>query len=70
MNFVIIAGLMYSCDTRTPCFTENTDAHGFYYEQPDPQKYIQCDQFGKCHPEECPGILVWSQAIHGCDHRK
>ena len=66
MEFVTIADFVYNCDTRTPCFKENMDAHGYYYEQPDQQEYIQCDNFGKCHPQECQGTLVWNQAIHTC----
>jgi len=63
---VMLVGLMYSCDARTPCFKQNTDAHGFYYEQPDPQKYIHCDNFGVCNLKECGQTLVWSQTVHVC----
>ena len=33
--------------------------NGFYYEQPDPNKYIQCDDFGKCTDKHCSLGLVW-----------
>ncbi|KAI0217320.1 hypothetical protein LSAT2_030827 [Lamellibrachia satsuma] len=55
----------YNCDTRNPCFKTNTDAHGFYFEQPDPHRYIQCTAGGICYDMPC-GTLVFKPATHTC----
>ncbi|KAI0225733.1 hypothetical protein LSAT2_023502 [Lamellibrachia satsuma] len=57
--------LKYSCDTRSPCFKANTGS-GFYFEQSDPHKFIQCDASGGCHDKSCPKKQVWKQETPGC----
>ena len=52
-------GSKFSCKTRNPCFEENTKVNGFYFIQPDQNKYIQCDEFGKCTDKQCSAGLVW-----------
>ncbi|KAI0221073.1 hypothetical protein LSAT2_027508 [Lamellibrachia satsuma] len=57
--------LVFNCETRNPCFKSNTDVNGFYYEQPDPHKFIQCDANGVCYNKPC-GALVYDPVSHGC----
>ncbi|KAI0234759.1 hypothetical protein LSAT2_014909, partial [Lamellibrachia satsuma] len=57
--------LKYNCDTRSPCFTANL-VNGFYFEQSDPHKFIQCDANGGCYDKSCPENEVWKQETPGC----
>ncbi|KAK2171936.1 hypothetical protein NP493_1014g01002 [Ridgeia piscesae] len=63
-------GSTFSCKTLNPCFAENTDVNGFYFEQPDPNKYIQCNNVGTCYDKHCGQGLVWKQAAKagGCGY--
>ncbi|KAI0208135.1 hypothetical protein LSAT2_007185 [Lamellibrachia satsuma] len=61
--------LKYSCNTRNPCFKANTDVNGFYYEQSDPHKYIQCTAGGRCFDMSC-GTLVYKPATRNCGFAK
>ncbi|KAI0225839.1 hypothetical protein LSAT2_023408 [Lamellibrachia satsuma] len=44
----MFAALKHVCDTRSACFPQNTNVKGLYYEQPDPQRFVQCDHLGNC----------------------
>ena len=59
-------GSKFSCITRSPCFEENRKVNGLYYEQPDPNKYIQCNEFGQCFDMQCAWGEVWKQAAKDC----
>ena len=61
----MFAASNYGCNTRNARFKFNTDLHGFYFEQPDPQRYIQCTAGGVCYEMPC-GPLVYKTVTHNC----
>ncbi|XP_014770711.1 uncharacterized protein LOC106869473 [Octopus bimaculoides] len=51
---------------NNPCTKENTDLGKFYFAHPDPQKFIQCTEWGSYYEMPCPLGTVWSQIAYTC----
>lgn len=61
-------GSGYTCAPPNPCTAANRAIPKYHFPHTDPQKFVQCDEFGGCFVMPCAQGTAWNDAYQTCDH--